>query len=176
MKTEYECRILDIDVDKLQKKLLELGAEKIKERKMRRYVYDIAKSKVKSWIRLRDDGQKTTLTVKEIHSDEVDGTKEEEVIVNDFEKTNSLLNKLGFDYKAYQENRRISFKLNNTFIDIDFWPKIPPHLEIEGNSKEEVENVVKILGFTMEDTTSIGIEKVYQKYGINIHEFKELHF
>lgn len=176
MKTEYECRILDIDVEEIQKKLESIGAKKVKERAMRRYVYDIDPNREGFWIRLRDNGEKTTLTLKEKVSDEIDGTKEIEISVDDFEKTNTLLNRLGFVAKAYQENRRISFVYKDVEIEIDFWPKIPPYLEIEADSVEKVEKVVKLLGFKMSDTTYISIPKVYQKYGLDIDKFKELKF
>ena len=66
MKTEYELKILDIDVDKIKQKLQQLGAEKKVERNMRRFVYDIHPDKKHTWIRLRDNGLKTTLTIKDI--------------------------------------------------------------------------------------------------------------
>ena len=176
MKTEYECRILDIDLEEIRKKLESIGARKVKERSMRRYVYDIDPNRKGFWIRLRDDGEKTTLTLKETVSDNIDGTKELEVTVDDFEKTNKILEKLGFTASAYQENRRISFTYGDVEIEIDFWPKIPPYLEIEADSAENVEKVVRLLGFKMSDTTSISIPKVYQKYGLDIGKFKELRF
>ena len=53
---------------------------------------------------------------------------------------------------------------------------IPPYIEIEGKTKEDVEKTVKLLEFTMEQTTGLGVSKVYEKYGINIHTYKELKF
>ena len=176
METEFEVKILDVDVEQIKKKLAELGAEKLAEKNMRRYVYDIKPEWTSTWIRLRDTGEKSTLTIKEIQKHEIDGTKEIEVVVNDFEKTNELLNKLGFVHKAYQENNRISYKLSDVKIEIDFWPMIPPYIEVEGKNKEDVEKVVKLLGFTMEQTTGLGVGKVFKHYGIEIHDFKELKF
>ena len=176
MKTEFEVKILDIDVNAVRKKLESLGAVKVAERKMRRFVYDIDLAKSHSWIRLRDNGEKTTLAIKEIHSAEIDGTKEIEVEVSDFDSTNSILNKLGFFPKAYQENKRVSFKFDGAEVEIDSWPKIPPYVEIEAGSAEKVEKVLKLLGFEKSQATSIGVEEVYKKYGINIHDFKELKF
>jgi adenylate cyclase class 2 len=176
MRTEYECRILDVDVDEIQKKLEKIGAKLVKERSMRRYVYDIEPKREGFWMRLRDNGEKTTLTVKEKVSDRIDGTREIEITVDSFERTNTLLNRLGFTANAYQENRRISFTYGDVEIEIDFWPKIPPYLEIEADSAGKVEKVVKLLGFRMSDTTSISVPKVYKKYGLDIHKFKELKF
>lgn len=176
MDTEYEIKILDIDVDEVKKKLESLGAKLYLERSMRRYVYDFHPKKKDCWIRLRDNGERKTLTIKEIQKDTIDGTKEIEVTVDDFEKTNLLLNKLGYFHKAYQKNRRISYRLDNVKIEIDSWPKIPPYLEIEADSEEEVYKVVALLGFKKSQTTSIGVKKVFTHYGIDIDSFKELTF
>lgn len=176
METEIECRILEIDPEEIQQKLLEIGAEKITERSMRRYVYDMIPKEKGAWIRLRDNGEKTTLTIKEIKTEEIDGTQELEINVDDFENTNAILNKLKYEHLAYQENKRISYKFKDVEIEIDFWPKIPPYIEFEANSVEEIEEVVNLLGFKMSDTTCLGNLKIYEKYGINLHEHKELKF
>lgn len=176
MKTEFEVKILEIDVDEIISKLNWLGAKKNGEKLQKRFVYDFTPKKNNSWVRLRTDGQNTTLTIKEIENDKIGGTKEIEISVDDFEKTNLFLEKLGYFHKGYQENKRISYILNNVEIEIDFWPQIPPYLEIEGKSVEDVERIIKLLGFELSQTTSINTIKVYKKYGIDIDLIKELKF
>ena len=176
MDTEFEAKILDIDVNTIISKLESLGAKKIKEKEQKRYVYDFSPKKENSWVRLRTDGEKTTLAIKEIENHEIDGTKELEVVVDDFEKTNAILEKLGYNHKGYQENKRISYILDDVEIEIDSWPKIPPYLEVEGKSIQDVEKIVKLLGYEMSQTTSINTTEVYKKYGINIQDIKELKF
>ncbi|MEV5302568.1 CYTH domain-containing protein [Amycolatopsis methanolica] len=92
---------------------------------MRRYIYYITPGDQSKWIRLRDTGSETTLCVKEIRSDAIDGTHEVEVTVGDFADTNELLGLLGFTPKSYQENRRTSFRLDGVRLGIDEWPVIP---------------------------------------------------
>lgn len=75
------------------------------------------------------------MTVKEIAHDRIDGTTETEVVVGDFETTNELLRRIGFEPKSYQENRRTSFELAGAQLELDRWPRIPPYLEIEGRSR-----------------------------------------
>ncbi len=176
MATEIECRILNIDPEQFKIKLAEIGASKIMDRLQRRYVYDLDPQDKNRWIRLRDDGQKVTLTVKEIHSDDIDGTEETEIVVDDFDQTDLMLNKLGYQHRAYQENKRSSYEYEGVEIEIDSWPKIPPYVEFEADSIDKIQNVVEKLGYTMSDTVSIGNVKIYQQYGINIHDFKELKF
>jgi len=175
MKTEYECRILDVDVNSLKKKLSKIGAIKVADRDMRRFTYDID-PKLHSWIRLRDDGKKITLTYKQIDSDTISGTKELEFEVEDFNKANEFIKLLGFKPNAYQENKRTTYTIENVAIDIDSWPKIPTYAEIEGNSEKEVVRIVKLLGYTMKDTTTLDVLQIYTKYGLDMHSFKELKF
>jgi adenylate cyclase, class 2 len=176
MQTEIEVKILNINVEEIKKKLVEIGAENVAKKNQRRNIYSVIPGKINPWLRLRDEGNKVTLTLKHVLNDEIDGTQESEVIVDDFEKTNLILNKLGFFRKFYQENKRESYVLNNVEIEIDTWPMIPAYLEVEGQSKEEIEKMVQLLGFTMEQTTSINVKKVYLKYGIDIESIEELKF
>jgi adenylate cyclase, class 2 len=98
---------------------------------MKRCIYDFNPMRPDAWIRLRDDGQQSTLTIKERSADTVDGTKELEVVVSSFEDMNAIMERLGYTSRLYQENRRRSFVLDDVQIEIDEWPMIPPYLEIE---------------------------------------------
>ncbi len=176
MSTEYELRILNIDVVKIQKKLQELGVKKVARKNMRRFVYDLPSSGKNAWLRLRDDGKKTTLTYKNIHAQTVDGTEEIEVVVSNFELTAQILEKIGLIPKSYQENKRISYDLKGVEIDLDFWPKIAPYLEIEADSKEKVEKTIEKLGFKLKDATGENTKEIYKKYGIDLDKIKHLKF
>lgn len=177
MKTEYEIRILEISKEEVIKKLEELGANKIGEFNQKRYVYDLKPAQNNKWIRLRTNGKKTTLTYKSILSNTIDGTKEIEIEVDNFEKTNEFLEKIGFINKGYQENKRIQYMLNGVEIDIDSWPMIPTYMEIEGNSKQEVLNLVELLQCNKSNITTLNCSDIYSKiYEIDISKTKELKF
>jgi len=176
METEFETKILDVDVALMKQLLEEIGATFVKEKFQQRYVYDFTPVNPNSWVRLRTDGNKTTLTIKEIHSDDVDGTKELEIIIDNFEIMHLLLEKLGYTARAYQENKRTSYTLGGVDIEIDEWPMIPAYIEIEGKNYMEVEGIVKILGYNMSQTIAINTKKVYAKYGIDLDKEKILKF
>lgn len=177
MKTEYEIRVLEIDVDKMIKKLDSLGATKVGEWEQKRYVYDFIPKRENQWIRLRTNGKESTLTYKNVEKDTIDGTKELEIVVDDFKKTNEMLEILGYKSKGYQENNRIRYMLNGVEIDIDSWPKIPTYMEIEGKDEEEVNATLKLLDIDKEKVTALNCEDIYKKiYGINIDEIKNLVF
>lgn len=177
MKTEYEVRVLEIDKDKMMNLLEKLGAVKKGEYEQRRYVYDLKPVQKGKWIRLRTNGIKTTLTYKDVVSNTIDGTKEVEFEVEDFDAGNEFLNRIGFTARSYQENNRIQYELDNVEIDIDTWPMIPTYLEIEGKSKEEVNNMIKRLKLDNLKITTLNCDDIYmQIYNIDISGINQLKF
>lgn len=176
MATEFEAKALDIDVAAISAAIRHHGGQHVSARMMRRYVYDIVPGDKSKWIRLRQDGDEATLCVKQILSDEIDGTREVEVSVSDFDETHALLRVVGFEAKAYQENHRTSYLLGSVRLEIDSWPLIPPYLEIEGDSVDEVQQTAKLLGLDPDSLTSVNTTDVYARYGHDLATFKELRF
>ncbi len=177
MKIEYEIRFLNIDKDKIIKKLQELKAEDNGEKLQIRKTYDLIQPQPNSWIRLRTNGEKTTLTIKEIKTDKVDGTKELEVEVSDFFETDAILNKIGLKSRNFQENKRHQYHLNGVEIDVDSWPLIPTYLEIEGDSEESIMKTCKLLDLDYNASTSMDVTDIYNKvYNIDLLSLKELKF
>ena len=109
-KIEYELRVLEINKKEIQRKLKELNATLIEEVFQKRYVYDLKPAVPDKWIRLRTNGSKTTLTIKNIKASTIDGTSETEIEVSDFQTTNEILNELGYIARGKQENKRICRK------------------------------------------------------------------
>lgn len=176
MNTEYEIRVLEINKQKLIEKLEKLGAEFKGDNEQRRYVYDVIPKEDGKWIRLRTNGKKTTLTYKNVVDTTIDGTKELEVEVSDFEKTNELLENMGIKNRGYQENRRTQYVLNGVEIDIDSWPMIPTYVEIEGKNEDEVLKTLNLLELPKDKVTTLNVDSVYKKYGINLKDIKVLKF
>lgn len=176
MNTEYEIRVLEINKQKLIEKLEKLGAEFKGDNEQRRYVYDVIPKEDGKWIRLRTNGKKTTLTYKNVVDTTIDGTKELEVEVSDFEKTNELLENMGIKNRGYQENRRTQYVLNGVEIDIDSWPMIPTYVEIEGKNEDEVLKTLNLLELPKDKVTTLDVDSVYKKYGINLKDIKVLKF
>lgn len=174
---EHEARILEIDPERVADLILDKGGRRsAPDRLMRRYVYDIKPGDQSRWIRLRDTGSEVTLTVKEITDDGISGTRETEVTVSDFETTNALLGLLGYQPKGYQENRRESFTLDGARLEIDRWPLIPPYLEIEADTGEEVRRVAALLGFREDALIGENTIKIYRRYGLDLNQIPDLRF
>lgn len=177
MKTEYEVRMLNVDFEQMIKNVKELGAIKVGSYYQRRYVYDFIPPQKGRWIRLRSNGHETTLTIKEVKTSKIDGTKELEITVSDFMDTNEILKKLGYTPRTFQENFRVEYTLNGINFDFDKWPLIPPYMEIEGNSQEAVLSVMEKLGISNNRITTMDVDTVYKKvYGIELDSMKVLQF
>ena len=174
MHTEYEVRVLEINREEVIKKLESIGARFCWDQIQRRYVYDFIPKLDGKWIRLRTNGLNTTLTIKDVVSSKIDGTRELEIVVDDFDNTNKILNELGYEPRGYQENRRCQYVLDDVEIDIDDWPYLPTYLEIEGPSEERTYEVLELLGFKLEDSTTRDVEGIYLDYGHNLKEIYDL--
>ena len=168
MKTEIEARLLEINEKEFIDKLKTLNATFVGDWFMTRNVYDFIPADDNKWIRLRCDGQKTTLTVKEIVSKGIDGTKEFEIEVSDFDETNAILNRLGFFARGTQTNRRIRYILDGVEIDIDFWPLIPTYVEFEAESVDKIKALCKKLNINYDSLTTMSVPEVYDYYGHNV--------
>lgn len=176
MKTEVEARILDINVSELIVRLEKVGAKFINNYNQRRYIYDFNPVQKGKWIRLRTDGESTTLTIKEIKNDGIDGTKELEIEVSDIESTNLILEELGYKARSYQENKRTRYIYNDIEIDIDSWPKIPTYVEFEGSEEDALVSFIESLGYAKEDLITYGVSKIYKHYGLDIDDYDILKF
>lgn len=174
--TEYEGKILNIDVSSIQQIIEAAGGQLCGEYFFRRYVFNTVPAKENTWLRLRTDGQKTTLAAKEIQHDGVDGTSEWEVEVSEFETTLEILQKSGLSPKGYQENRRTEFSLGDAMLAIDVWPQLKPYLEIEAMSKASVEAVAEQLGFDSNSLVGDNTSKLYAACGIDLKAVAELRF
>lgn len=140
------------------------------------------------WIRLRQTGEQITITVKHILENcnisdglqqyGLDSINETEINVDSIEVANELLETLGFYHRNYQEKKRISYIYEplSLEIEIDTWPMIPPYMEIEGKSEEEIYRFVELLGYPKESVKIANTSGVYAMYGINIYDYKELKF
>jgi adenylate cyclase, class 2 len=183
---EIEVKFLNIDSASIEKKLVTIGAERMFEKLYRRRIFDypdLRLHKKGAWIRLRDEGEKITLTYKErIGMKTFDGKtnddsmEEIEINVSDFDKTAELLNKAGFIEKFYQENKRIRYQLSDIEFDIDFWPQIEPYLEIEATSWEKIDEAIKLLGLNPKDKKIFSTTQVYRLKGIEDIDYKEITF
>jgi adenylate cyclase class 2 len=173
---EYEGKILNINPAEIRQRLISLGAKKIADYEFKRYVFDTIPFSEGRWVRLRSDGTKTTLAVKEIESNEIDGTSEWEVEVSDLNHTLTILEKIGLEVRGYQENLREEYQIGESTVCIDSWPMLNPYIEIEGVNKKEVEKLSEELGYAKENIVADNTKVLYAKIGVDINAVKEIKF
>lgn len=176
MNTEYEVRVLEINHDEMVKKLESLGAEFKFSALQQRLVYDLKPKCDNKWIRLRTNGTTSTITIKDIEAKTVDGTKELEIEVSDFEKANEILEVLGYHNRGFQQNKRTQYILDGVEIDLDRWPLIPEYMEIEGESEEAVYNCLDKLGIDKNEIVTLDVASIYTHYGYDGEHLADLNF
>lgn len=170
MQIEYEATFTNINKDEYRKKLAAIGAKLIKpEFLQKRYAFDLPSGyNEHSWVRVRDEQDKITMSFKDIDGSKIEDQKEINLIIDDFEKGVEFLQSIGCIKKAYQETKREIWHLDNVEICIDEWPFVEPFIEIEGKSEEQVKNVSQKLGFDYTQaifgSASVIINK---KYGLS---------
>jgi len=91
----------------------------------------------------------------------MDGVKEIEIIVNDFNQTSELLKQFGLQFKSRQENLREEWNLNGSMVTIDTWPGLFPYIEIEGESEDAVNEVCSNLDLSIKNGQHGSVDKVY---------------
>lgn len=181
---EKEVKFLDIDVTVVQKQLAALGAEKVFTVLYKRKVFDypdLRLDKQAAWVRLRDEGEKITLTYKKrlgagktAHGDS--GMEEIEIVVDDFAKTALLLERIGLKEKFYEENKRIRYVFEGIHFDIDTWPLLPSYLEIEAETWNDVDRAIALLKLDPNEKKICSTHQIYAMYGFNENDYSVLTF
>ncbi|MBI3589409.1 MAG: CYTH domain-containing protein [Candidatus Liptonbacteria bacterium] len=170
MQIEYEATFVNIDKDKIRIKLREIGAELVKpEFLQRRVVFNLPSGhEIKGgWLRVRDEGDKITMSLKVVDGDKIENQKEICLIVDSSKEAEKFLTNLGCVKRVYQENKRELWKLDNVEITIDEWPFLEPFVELEGNSEVDVKSTAGKLGFDYSQALFCAVGTLYQKkYGI----------
>lgn len=170
MQTEWEATFWPIEKNEVRARLTVAGAvQSYPERLMRRanlYPPDEDYAR-RAWVRVRDEGDRITLSVKETLGTGMAEQKEVQLVIDDFETARDLLRSLGCRDKNYQETRRELWLLDDAEITIDEWPYLAPLVEVEGASEEHVRMVSEKIGFTWSDARFCSADKIYaEHYGV----------
>ena len=171
MKTEFECRFTNIDMDAMRKKLRDLGFELTQpEHLMRRKIFSLPDiGGARRWLRLREQAGGATLTLKlKGAATNILSMKEVEVSVGDFALMGELLESAGHKCDSYEENRREKWLKGGIEVCLDTWPGLAPFAEIESDSEENVRTAAAELGFDWKDAMFKSVIEVYEKQGISM--------
>ena len=170
MEIEYEATFENVDKDIIRKKLKKLNASLIKKEFLqKRVVFDLPKGhEIKGgWLRVRDEQDKITLSLKIVDGDKIENQKEICLKIDNFENAISLLETIGCRKKAFQESKRELWKLNDVEITLDEWPFLEPYVEVEGKNENEVREISEKLGFDYKKALFCSVDTLYsRKYKI----------
>jgi adenylate cyclase, class 2 len=176
---ELEVKILDINIENIRRIMKENGGVLVKNEMQENYIHDFPDRRLldkKGYARIRvvkdqETGKETVfLTIKKLLSREVYKKMEEyETIIENKEVGLGILSSLGLELIQNIRKSRESYQYKNTLVEIDVNDKefVPfPYLEVESPSEEELEEVVKLLGYSMEDTSSLSIHEILEARGL----------
>jgi adenylate cyclase class 2 len=178
MDTEIEAKFLNVDHDALRALLGKLGAaQEYPSRFMQRVNLDYPDRRLEKqsngWLRIRDEGDKVTLTYKQVENwDSIHGTREIETTVQDFENTKNIFLTIGFEQKSYAETKREKWHLGDVEVVLDEWPWVQPFCEIEGPNEAAVKETAEKLGLDWTKALFGSVEPVYRaEYDVTDLEF-----
>ena len=170
MEIEYEATFTNIDKDEVRARLKEAGAKLVRSEFLQERVnLHLPKEKRSkdAWLRVRNEGENTTLSLKVIDGSNIDNQKEICLQVDNFDGAIKLLETIGCEKKAYQETKRELWELDGVEITIDEWPFLEPFVEVEGTSEAEVKEVSERIGFDYNKALFCAVGALYKmKYGI----------
>lgn len=152
MITEIEAKFLNVNHDQLRSKLKNIGATcKQPMRTMKRAIMDYPDRRLQTsqdgWIRVRDEGDKITLTYKESNDTTVDGAREIELIIDSYDLAIEMFKAIGLVVESEQETKRESWIVDGCQVELDEWPWLKPYFEIEGPDEEAIKKVAEKLGY-----------------------------
>lgn len=181
---EIEVKFLNVDKKTLEKKLVEIGAKKVGDYLYKRQVFDYPDLRLDAqgaWIRLRDEGDKITLSFKQRlgmqgNSGNDLGMKEIEFCVDNFEETAKFLYELGLANKFFFENKRTRYEKDGIEFDIDEWPLLEPYLEIEADSWEDIGKAIGWLNLKKDNMKKFSTTQIYALKGIDDKDYSKLTF
>jgi adenylate cyclase, class 2 len=157
MTTEIEVKFLNIDHDDIRAKMRGIEATCTKPmRLMKRAIIDYPDRRLQtgesnSFIRVRDEGDVTTLTFKQFDTLSVDGAKEITTTVDSFENTIKILEAAGLEAISIQESMRETWEFRGCSIELDIWPWLNPYIEIEGPDTSTLEHLSLLLNLDWND-------------------------
>lgn len=175
MQIEYEATFENVDKEDARARLAAAGATRVRpEFLQRREVFNLPSGHEipGAWLRVRDEGDKVTMSLKVVNGDRIEDQKEICVTVDDFDAASQLLSMVGAQRKAYQETRRELWRLDGVDVTIDEWPFLEPFVEIEGASEEAVKAAAAKLGFDYTRALFCSVDTLYaRKYGFSEDRF-----
>lgn len=166
MPIEYEYQFTNYDKPKLIQEMIKLGAKKKGIFLFRVNVFEHPNKIENTYIRVRDEGFRITMTYKyQPHNKFAD---ENEIIIDDFDEAIIILNNLGCKTKYYYEKIREIWNLDKCEVVFDSIPCNPEIMEVESTKKKDLISLIKKLDLEKYKNTSFNNAILYELFGFKI--------
>jgi len=169
---EIEVKIIEVNKEKMIKKLLSLGAKKFFEGDILAISYDFEDNFLtnqKSFIRLRMKGDKAFLAYKKkISQDGAKIMEEIETEVKEFDVMHDILLKLNLNHASDHKKKRTTYKIGCVLFEFDEYEDIPCYMEIEAPSIEIIEEYIGKLEIDRDKVKSWTGKEVMDYYGKHV--------
>lgn len=173
---EKEVKLLNIDLVKTISRLEELWAVKKYDTTLYDVYFDTDKDTYgvqRKNIRIRFTSQGDVLTLKHrIPAKEYKAAYEDEYDVDGIQ-TREDLSSQWYVPKWAKYKRRISYAHNGLIFDIDMYPNIPPLMEIEAESLQEIYRGIKLLWLQKNGTATCGARWLFKRYNRTVETFSK---
>tara|TARA_B100001248_G_C27359586_1_gene445674 strand:- start:279 stop:938 length:660 start_codon:yes stop_codon:yes gene_type:complete len=172
MPLEYEHSFYNFNKDEIISKIKKNGFNLKGSFLFKVQIFKHPLNTEKTYIRVRDEGHRITLTFKLLSEKGFDN--EMEVNVDNFDSTVNILEKLGCSKKYYYEKIREIWEKDHTEIVFDTNPGNPERMEVESTTKDDLNKILKILNLnsSMHDDSN----KYMELFGIEIPKDIDLKF
>lgn len=171
MANELEVKVLNINKDEIEEKLISIGAKYLSKEKQINTIIDTKERDVEknlgSYLRIRetenlDTGEiKTIFTLKEnISKEGIRENIEANTFISNKRTLIYILNKLGFEVVEEGYKERISYIYDDIRFDIDTWNEETypyPYMEIEVKNEEDLNKAIELLNINEEQVTTKSI-------------------
>jgi predicted adenylyl cyclase CyaB len=168
MGKEYEYTFATFNRTNTIKKLQEIKAKQVGIYLFKICVFTHPLNKPNTYIRIRDEGHRVTMTIK---SDlQQSFATENEVNINDFKTGIEIYKQLGCKIKYQSEKiREIWECTDGSHISFDMVPGKPERMEIESPTQEILDNLTKKLGFNPADSVTKNENDIYfSLFGVKV--------
>ena len=171
MPIEYEYAFFDFDKKKITDTIMENNGEYIGTFIFRVQVFIHPFNAKGTYIRVRDEGHRITMTYK--NKDYKTNFEDEyEVTIDNFDTGVMMLLGMGCRKKYYYEKIREIWKLKNTEIVFDTNPGIDDRMEVESSTQEELDEMIEMFHLIKSERP----ERYKERFGIIIPQSIDLTF
>jgi adenylate cyclase class IV len=171
MPKEYEHAFFDFNKKDIISKIKKLNGTHKGVYLFRVQVFIHPFKKPGTYVRVRDEGYRTTMTYKYQAPKEL-YPEENEVLIDNFDEGVKILLGIGCKKKYYYEKIRDIWNVKNTEVVFDTNPGVDDRMEVESKTKSEMTEMIKYFGLKIEDRS----ERYLDLFGIVIPKSIDLTF